>query len=198
MLYFGTRELGIVRGIVEPTGWGKHRYSTSIFHYRTFHHKSIDTHSISDLRGLAGKPTELSGRVPVRTTPRRSQAPAPQEANSRLLCGAAHPQPAWLPRPTRITARLRGLAGKPTELSGRMPVRTTPRRSQAPAPQEANSRLLCGAAHPQPAWLPRPTRITARLRGLAGKPTELSGRMPVRTTPRRSQAPVQWQVYLSP
>ena len=98
---------------------------------------------------------------------------------------------------SRVT-RLRGLAGKPTELSGRMPVRTTPRRSQAPAPQEANSRLLCGAAHPQPAWLPRPTRITARLRGLAGKPTELSGRMPVRTTPRRSQAPVQWQVCLSP
>ena len=48
----------------------------------------------------------------------------------------------WLPQPARTTARLRRLSGKPTELSGEIPVRTAPRRSRAPAPQEANSRLL--------------------------------------------------------
>ena len=55
----------------------------------------------------------------------------------------------WLPQPARTTARLRRLSGKPTELSGEIPVRTAPRRSRAPAPQEANSRLLGCAAHPQ-------------------------------------------------
>ena len=79
-----------------------------------------------------------------------------------------------------------------------MPVRTIPRRSQAPAQQEANSRLLGAPPTHSPPGQPRPTRTTARLRRLSGKPTELSGRMPVRTTPRRSQAPAQWQVYLSP